>query len=467
VFVMDIGRRWGKTTLCVLIRMEDCLRNPGSAYRYVTAFQKDIEEVVDDVSRVLLDTCPPEHRPEYRGSRGAQSAGFYFPNGSVLKLAGLDKNPNALRGRASDGDTLSEAVFIDKLEASIKNVLYAQYQGKAHARMILESSAPEEPDSRYDKVFVADAKKRGAYFFGTIEDNTSLPDAEREEFIRAAGGRGDHDCDREYFGIRNRNPDTVLVPEFSETRHVLRVPVPEYACGYVTMDPGMSDLLALVFCYWHEELQKLVVLRSWAAYNAGTHDIAEQIRTIESELWGTRYVGDSDLEPGTIERKWWDGKRLQQQPYLRVTDTDLRLAQDLWTEHQLQFSLAAKNEIQIDGRNHSTLQLLRTWHRDDKIIYDPDCGPVLDHVRHGKWNERRTDWARDDEYGHFACLAALKYLPRHVEQNRSAQPPYWFLNPDAARLPFHQDQPGERAQLPEKSLRAMQRAFGGKPKWKR
>jgi hypothetical protein len=389
IFVLDIGRRWGKTSLRFVIRVEDCIRNPGHVYRYVTAYQKDVEEIVDDVSRVLLDSCPEELRPEYRGSFGAQSAGFYFPNGSVLKLAGLDKNPNALRGRASDGDDISEAVFLRNLVSNVKNVLYAQYQGKPHARMCLESSGPEEPDSDYDRIFVADAKARGAYYYATIDDNTSLSDAEREEFIRAAGGREHPDCQREYFNIRVRDPERVLIPEFDQQKHVRHVERPEHFCSYVGADPGIQDMLALVFGYWHHELDVFVVEDSWCEYNAGTHDVAAIVREYERRLWG--------------DTKWWSGKRFEPNPFLRVSDTDLRFVHDMATEHEVHFQLAAKTDVQIDGRNQSTLQHLRTWFKDDRIVLLPTAGPVIDHLVHGKWNERRTDWERSEAYGHFDC----------------------------------------------------------------
>lgn len=412
VFVLDISRRWGKTTVRVLTRMEDCIRNPGHVYRYVTAFQKDIEEIIDDVSRVLLETCPSDLRPKYKMSAQAQAAGFYFPNGSILKLAGLDKNPDALRGRASDGDDISEAAFVSQLRYSIKNVLYPQYQGRPWARLCLESTAPDGPDTEYDNLFVADAKERGAYYFATIEDNTSLSAEERDEFIRAAGGIDDPDCRREYFCERVVDPTRALTPEFSRTKHVRRVDMPEWFTAYTVMDPGMTDLLALVFCYWHHELDKLIVMRSWAEFNAPTHKVADVIRERERELWWGK-------------NGWYDTstRKVLPQPFARISDTDQRIIGDMAMQHGIQFMPAAKSDVKLDGKNYSTLQLLRNWLKDDKVLFDPDAGPVIDHMIHGKWNERRTDWQRHEKYGHFDCLSALRYLPRHVQANYNPQPP--------------------------------------------
>ncbi len=425
IFVLDIARRWGKTTLAVLIRIEDCIRNPGSAYRYVTAFQKDIEEIIDDVSRSLLDTCPDDLRPVYKGSQGAQSAGFYFPNGSVLKLAGLDKHPNALRGRASDGDCLSEAYFIRNLQSSVKNVLYAQYQGRDHARMILESSAPDQPETEYDKVFVADAKLRGAYFFATIDDNTHLRDEDREEFIRAAGGKDDPDCQREYYGIRTRDARRVLVPEFKPLVHVVHTERPKHFHGYVGGDPGIRDLFGLVFGYWHAPLRRLVIERSWAGggEDAATGAVAKRVAATEAELWALKTPGnDTDaLTAHRPEATYWNGAKLCGQPYLRVADTELRLIQDMWIEHRLRFQAADKG----DGKDAALLNL-RNGFADMQITIEPDAGPIIDHLLHGKWNERKTEWERHKHYGHFDCVAALQYLWRVVNKNANPAPPETF-----------------------------------------
>jgi hypothetical protein len=91
---------------------------------------------------------------------------------------------------------------------------------------------------------------------------------------------------------------------------------------------------------------------------------------------------------------------------------------------------------------------------------------VLDHLIHGKWNERRSDWDRHPIYGHFDCVAALKYGPRHIAQNRNPNPPEWFLNPSAVRLTHHVDSRGSTAQVSDKTLDALRRAFP-KPAWKR
>jgi hypothetical protein len=263
VFVFDIARRWGKTWLNLTILLEECIRRPGSVTTFACATAKDIGDIVRPLLAEILDRgCPWDLRAEYRVSRQGESGGYYFPEdgpakGSRIKLVGLDVDPDGLRGRGLDFIVISEAGFIRNLKSTVLSILYPQLQGRPHARILLESSAPVDSAHDFDETFVPDAKLRKAYAFRTIEDNPILPEAEREEFIRASGGRESARCKREYFGIRVRDQESLVVPEFDHDKHVRTVEVPDYADAYVSMDPGFQDLCVVLFAYWDFEHARL------------------------------------------------------------------------------------------------------------------------------------------------------------------------------------------------------------------
>lgn len=410
VFAYDIGRRWGKTTERFVIRCEDCIRNPGHNYRYASAFQKNIDEIVNDVSGYVLETCPQDLRPRLVGNI------FKFPNGSQLRLVGLDMHPDGLRGRASDGDDLSEAAFIKNLRYVVKNVLYPQYQGKPHARLCLESSAPVESESEYDTIFIEDAKVRGAYVYKTIDDNPMLSDDERQEFIDAAGGRNHVDCRREYFNERVRDPSGTVVPEFSLARHVLLPPLPRYAHCYDGADPGTRDKFGLVFGFWDFERAKLVIVKSWAERNAGLSDVAAVHEETEKLWTGLQY---------------WDGERLCDNPYRRISDTDARVILELKREYGIQYIAADKKHAKAVTDAGSARKLpegklyaLRNAFLNDQIEIWPDSGPLAAQLNAGRWNDQRTDFERTDALGHLDCVMALVYLwnglQRHLNPNKPA-----------------------------------------------
>ena len=462
VYVLDIGRRWGKTTLRFLIRCEDAIRRPRSIFRIASAYQKNIDEIVHDVSRYVLATCPDDMRPKYVAAKQK----FVFPNGSEIRLVGLDMHPDGLRGQACDGDDLSEAAFIKGLKYAIKSVLYPQYQGRPWARICLESSAPREAESDYDDVFVEDAKARGAYVYRTIDDNPRLSEEEREEFIRAAGGREHYDCRREYFNERVRDPEGSVVPEFHVGRHVQMSRVPRQAHCYVGADPGTRDKFGLVFAYYDAERAKLVVQRSWAERNAGLSDVAEVIRKAEQELWGavectSGAVNSADGADRTPEPlQYWDGEKLCANPYRRISDTDARTIYELKREHGIQFNAADKKHAQAANDAGSARKLpeaklyaLRNAFLSDQIEIWPDSGPLQHQLNAGRWNDQRTDFERSDTHGHLDCVMALVYMWNGVQRNLNPAKPVLMPGQDVFFAPNH-------PKFEKHNVRVLNEAFG-------
>jgi hypothetical protein len=446
VFVLDIARRWGKTTLCLVWKLEDCIRQPGSTHTYGCAYAKDIADIVVPLMEELIADAPADVRPVFRRSQEGESVGYYFPDagparGARLKLVGIDRNPHGLRGRRSDGCVLSEAGYVRHLERVVRDVLYPQMQGRQGARIVLESSAPSDPVTDFDRIFVPDARARGAYVERTIDDNPLLSEAERQEFIRAAGGRGAPTCEREYYGVRVREVGRVVVPEFDRARHVQAVERPKYAHCYVAIDPGMRDLCAVLWAYWDFERAQLVIESDWAERNANTTRVADEIKRREERLWS--------------ECQYWTGKDMRANPYIRVSDTDLRLIGDLITEHGLKVIPARKDD------KEAALHSLRNAFGADKIVLLPSCERTAEHLEACAWNENRTDYERSELFGHFDLVDALVYLWRHVQRGLNPNPPSVdvkalnvFVRPDAPRLAT-------------RTVAAFNGAFGARRRWAR
>lgn len=416
IFVMDIGRQWGKTSLVLLIKLEDALRRPGSRHTFATAFAKDIADILIPLQEMFCEDAPADCRPVFKQSKTGESQGFYFPKhgpakGSVVKLVGVDLHPRALRGRASDGMAFTEAGYVRNLDTTVMDVCYPQFQRRPHARMILESNAPEDIDHDFDVHFVEDAKARGAYAFGTIDDNTAMDPETKQEFIDAAGGRDDPRCKREYFGVRTRDPERTVVPEFDERKHVRHVERPPYACGFVFQDPGHRDLFGVVWAYWHFELELLVCLRSWAKRNAGTAEVAQVILETNAELF-----------EGAEPLRWWDGPEEHENPALNVSDVDPRLQRDLNVEYDMHVVAADKSKSSY-GIGEARLYKLRNGFLNGQIVIDPsDPGPLRAHLRKATWNDKRTDLQRHTVFGHFDCMMALTYGWGRIDRWRNKNP---------------------------------------------
>jgi len=428
VFVLDLARRWGKTVLCLVILYMWAITLPkrigrGAILTYATREKDQIKRIVLPIHRMLKADAMFDLAPRHYGSHMGMGEGLYFPDsagGSVIKLVGVDKDPHRLRGEGSDGGVFSEAGHMKDLHSNVTSVFLPQFQHRPWARCILETSAPTELDHDLDVHFVPDAKLRDTYIFGTLDDNTSLTDEEREKAFREIGGKDSPGARREYRGERLRDPEATAMPEFDPSRHIGRVQTPPSAITCVFQDPGHRDLFAVVWGYWHFELQMLVIQRSWAKRNAGTGEVAEVIAATNAELWE---------QPGA-ELRWFDGPIEKPNPACHISDTDPRLIHDLRHDHGM-IVHAADKSVKTHGVGEAKFYKLRNALREvvqdgvverPRILIEPDSGPLADHLQHARWNATRTDLQRTPKWGHSDAMLALVYGWSAVQRWRNVNP---------------------------------------------
>lgn len=552
----ELCRRFGKTAKWIIQLDEIALQRPGAVLTYGTAFQKDIGDIIVPLQNLLAGDAPDDVRPRYRGSYGAYSSPvLHFPStDSVIKLVGIDKNPDGLRGRFSDGIVISEARDVRQLEAIVRGILLPQFQRRPWAFLALESSTPKDLDHDLIRIFKPDATARGAYVMRTLDANKAISDTDREQYIREAGGRGHPECEREYFCKVTRDPERMIVPEFDREKHVRMVPRPAYAHCFVVLDPGMSDRLAILWGYWDWMAQMLVIERSWAEFNAGTDVVARVLKETEEQLWGrlpssnpandnavamqapeglvevephsTDHDGIEALRetlrslPGSPELsrragRWFvadgfpayacehqgyvrriiraapieqspeaayqagaflywspDKRQLLPNPLERWTDVDLRLAHDLKNLHGIHVAVIDKSP----GSADADVQQMRLAMQNDQVCILPDTfdangkqltgGPLADELESGKRKASTvaraaspSEWERSPVYGHYDCLAALKYKIRKVWISRSRNP----FPPEGALLNGEAviREPWAEYSQQSRSAKALNAVFGG------
>jgi hypothetical protein len=430
IFVLEISKRWGKTSWILWVKDEDVRKRPNSRCRIATAAKVDIAEIVDQVFEVCMETCPPDIKPEYQGSRGPLGEGFYYPwNGSFISLVGLDQRPNAGRGRRSDGDVISEAGFVEKLEYVVKNVYEHSYQNIPHARLILESSAPRKLETAWETLFLPDATMRGAKFTATIDDNPRLSQEQRDMYISQAGGRESADCQAEFYNRIVGVPGGQVIPEFDESKHMLKVAPerPRFALGAVAADPGQRDLFALLWGYWDWDHARLVVEADWAARGALTKGVIEVMREHERALWGTEVEDWKNRAGGWAQHSaeakarmtWWDGTVCRPNPYVRTSDPAGAgmFLNDLSNEYDMDINPTNKQDSK-----EARLSAVRDAFSNGQIVLSPACTKLASHLRAARWNKQRTDYERTALHGHFDLLDALVYLWRAAESFRHISP---------------------------------------------
>jgi hypothetical protein len=465
------GRRVGKTSEKIIMLDEIAIKRPGAVLTYFTALQKDIGGIIVPLARELIMglDCPPECKPEFMRSHMEHGMGLFYPNGSYIKLVGVDKNPDGLRGRWSDGIIGSETSFIatnaidgQGLEYLVMSVLLPQFVHRPWAFLVLESSAPKDPEHSMLTVFVPDARLRGACLERTLDDNTSLSEREYKKIIRQAGGRGNPNCEREYFNVVSRDPSSYVVPEWSDEKNIRELARPEQALCYTIADPGSSDLFGLTFGFVHFEQAKLVIERGWARKNASTRTVAAVIAFFEWKLWGRQpgplladipyqrardrdgwrelLVGTGASEddcralrelanltdeeraplqwplrpPDDHSTYWHRTEQLtKQNPFARYSDVDLRFVRDLSTDFGLEFSATAKDDA--DAQRNA----FRNAVEAGRFVVSPQAPDVAAHIKNAVWPEtgtrHGTEWARHATYGHFDLLACGIYGWRNAD----------------------------------------------------
>jgi hypothetical protein len=453
VFMADCGRQVGKTFTTSVIRAEDAHAFCNETILVASATEVALKELLIPVLNTVFAGCPEELRPKFFSSRWGMRAGYFCPaSDSVIKLVGVDKDPDGLRGPGLSGATITEAAFVRKLGYAVSGILYPQFSRRPHATCILESSAPAELMHDFDRVFKPDCESRKAYVFMTMWDNSTLSQETKKELFESAYAIDPDDAEREYNGKRGMNRLRAVIPEFDRARHVEDRVKPNEACAIAAFDPGIKDLFAIVWGYWDPSDGKLVVHQDWSCQNATTGHVATIVRSIERTLYGeaaeihrprklvltpeeekTRLLkvlsGQKAPDIGNdfgLRRPdgmtWWSGESYRSNPLMRVSDTEARLILDLNATYSIPCVPADK-----DGKQAAVLAL-RNAFRDDQIVITPHCDQLISTIENGRWNDKRTDFERHLDkmgakmFGHLDLLSALIYLWRMGQVIRNINP---------------------------------------------
>jgi hypothetical protein len=186
-----------------------------------------------------------------------------------------------------------------------------------------------------------------------------------------------------------------------------------YPDCYVSLDPGFSDQAAVLFGHYDFLNATIVIQREYVEAGQNTKQIADNIRKIEDELWNGR------------------------QPLKRVSDTDLRLIEDLRVLHGIRFQKTEKDN------KDAQVNLLRVLVEQGKIKIHESCVQLIAQLKYAQWKVSaagRRDFKRTPELGHCDAIDALIYFIRNVNRHRNPIPeipqdPYSYnYNPSSKKL---------------------------------
>lgn len=386
LYVLNCSRQWGKSYLMALMAIEICMQKKNARVRYGCAFHTDLAEFIIPAFEKVLEDCPEHLRPKFL----SQKSKYVFPNGSEIKLVGVDKNPNGLRGNTLDWIVLDECGFIGTLDYLYKSVIIPSTTHRKAAKILMISTPPASPAHDF-VTYCRTAIKHGNYSKFTIYDNPMLTKADIDKLAEEVGGYDSVEFKREYLCEFVVDIKLAITPEWtSEFVKECDTVSQLYPLWhkYVGLDIGVVDKTVALFAHYNFKEARLYVQSEFDIQGDQvlTEDIARRVKDTEKRLWGDK------------------------RPYRRISDNNnLVLVNDLGTIHDMHFTPTSKEALE------AMVNEVRMWIKAGRVHVDPQCSQLLGCLQFGVWTKRRDKFDRSTDFGHFDALAALVYLIRNID----------------------------------------------------
>lgn len=396
--VWNCSRRFGKSfTLCVLA-IETCLKNPNTLVKYCCSKQVDARGIIRPLVREILTSCPQELRPTFK----VQERAWVFPNGSRIEIAGLDGGRSeSMRGGSCHLAIIDEAGLVSDLKYIVTSILLPTTL-TTKGKIILASTPPKTSAHPFID-YVNIARIQDNLVTKTIYDNPQIDPDELQKIIVENGGANSIAFRREFMCHVILDQDSAVVPEFTQELKAKicveweRVP---FYDGYVSMDLGLKDLTVVLFAWWDFKNAKLIIEDEYVinGQRFNTQVLAEGIKRKEEIYFTDKLTGE------------------QKVPYLRVSDNNLIVINDLWQLHGLRFIATRKDDAD------AALNNMKIMLQNEKIIINPRCRTLITHLEAAVWNKSKSSFERSADMGHFDAIDSLKYMVRNIQQQKNPYP---------------------------------------------
>lgn len=392
LFVGNIARQFGKSYWAVTKCLELAIQKPKARIKFGTAYHTDLTEFILPTFDAVLADCPEHLKPKYK----VQGSKWVFPNGSEIKLVGLDKSPNSLRGNVIDLIVIDEAGFVENLQYIYSSIIVPATLHRPNCRIIFISTPPSTPAHAFSD-FIQLAESQGSYVRLTIFDNPRITEADIERMAKAMGGRHSTTFRRECLCELILDEDLAIIPEWSDS--LVQEPFYDvfykFYHRYVGMDLGRKDHTALIFGYY--DFKKAVL------------HIEDEL-TMNGPAWTTITLKEAVVAKENL--LWGDLK-----PFRRVSDNNNpHLIMDLNSLHNVHFIETSKESLE------AMVNEVRIMINVGQIHIHPRCKMLIGCLKYGLWDKHRKEFSRSKVYGHFDHLAALIYLVRNLAKNSNPIP---------------------------------------------
>lgn len=363
------------------------IAKPKSRIKYGTAFQTDLVEFILPTFEAILQDCPQGLRPKYK----VQGSKWVFRNGSEIKLVGLDKSPNSLRGNVIDLIILDEAGFITNLDYIYTSVIIPATTHRPDCKIVMISTPPSTPAHAFID-FIQKAELEGSYANLDIYSNPRIDQGTIQRLMDESGGPESTTWRREYLTQIVTDANLAIIPEWKDdyVQDRQRPNYFQFLHKYESMDLGVSDNTAVLYGYYDYVKAQLVVENEFImnGIQMTTERLAAKIRATEIETFG-------------------DGARI----FLKLSDNNNPLLlQDLSHLHGLHFNPTDKGTLE------EMINAVKMMVNRGQIIVKSECKQLIGCLKYGVWDKNRRGFAHSKVYGHFDALAALVYLVRNLNK---------------------------------------------------
>jgi hypothetical protein len=416
VIFWNCSRRLGKSTVTCVIAIEECLKTPNTIIKYCCAKQVDAKGIIRPLIRDLVKTCPTDIRPEFK----AYEKAYVFPNGSRIEISGLDGGrAESLRGGSAKLAIIDEAGLVGDLKYIIKSIILpttTTTKGK-----IILATTPPKSSSHESNYYYQKSRLEGNCITKTVYEASHIDKEELEKIIEECGGVDSVEFRREYLAEWIVDNNRAIIPEFSEVKKevVKEWARPPFYDSYVSMDLGLKDLTVVLFAYFDFRNDKLIIEDEFVinGQKFTTEALAAGIRRKEAQCFTDPLSGE------------------QTQPYMRISDNNLIVINDLFQLHGLHFLATRKDD------SDAALNNLRMMVHNQRIIINPRCQTLISHLENGIWNKQKSSFDRSADGSHYDAIDALKYLVRNVQFSKNPFPSSYGLKSQEDRFNLHKNNP--------------------------
>lgn len=392
VLVANASRQLGKSWFALVLCLEFAIQNPNSQIKYAAQTAKQVRKILKPHLRALLEDCPLELRPKLHSQDGE----YRFPNGSVLTIAGCDRdNIETLRGQHAHLAVVDEGGAIDDLEYVVDGVLVPQTLN-TNGRVLIISTPASSPGHAF-KNYCDKAEEDGALIERTIYDNPRISPETIEELKKASGGEHGTTWLREYMVQHVTDSEAAVLPE--ATRERLKATTlkllhpgdlsyrPRHFTTLIWMDPGWSpDFCGVLWAIWDFYGARIIVEDEFIMRRMDTAMVGSVLRKRTDDLWGKNHF-----------------------PYQAVSDLDGRLLADL-AKQGWNFVPTQKDNLD-QAINHCRLSISG---QNIPVFTHPRVTGFRRQCENATWNKTRTKFTRNQLDGHYDLVSAFIYGRRNL-----------------------------------------------------